>query len=181
MLQRVRSVQQTISKPLANMTQHVSKAFVATKKSVGGEDARKASGGAKEGGSNGASSGAVEMAPVDGAPAAAGAAIAEQCNNGQMTVFSDTVEDVPMAQPSGETHHSSLPFTPVTLAFKDVRYCVPLVKKEKEEVTKDPAAMLELLKVGGPVFCWVFLWWVCMHDLMASSNRASPESSAPVC
>jgi hypothetical protein len=43
---------------------------------------------------------------------------------------------------------SALPVLPVTLTFKDVRYFVPLVNKEKEAVTKDPNARLELLKVG---------------------------------
>lgn len=74
------------------------------------------------------------------------------------------------AQPTAQ---SALPVLPVTLTFKDVRYFVPLVKKEQDAVTKDPAARLELLKVRA-----------CLHDwlhFVTNHHRASPAASALAC
>lgn len=74
------------------------------------------------------------------------------------------------AQPTAQ---SALPVLPVTLTFKDVRYFVPLVKKEQDAVTKDPAARLELLKVRACMHHW--LHFVTNH------HRASPAASALAC
>ena len=170
MLQRVKSMQQSLTKPLHGVSKQVSKVGKSwmPKGSVGKKDtddiaktsvANGASAVDAEAGTNGAER-AVELPPVNGT------ATTEHQSDAHTTVFSNTVEDIPMSQPSGG-QNSTLPFMPVTLTFKDVRYCVPLVKKEKEEVTKDPAAMLELLKVGRLCCCGScdVQWWICSQGI----------------